>query len=58
MEESIRKDDPLISAYRVHGIAYTRGVPVKEVLAELMGMLFELLYGNYSCKLSEMWFFN
>ena len=39
MEASIRRDDPVISAYRVHGLAYTRGIPVKQVLAELMGTL-------------------
>jgi len=38
MEAGIRRDDPVISAYRVHGLCYTRGVPVKEILAELMGM--------------------
>ena len=39
MEKSIRRDDPVISAYRIHGLAYTRGIPVKQILAELMGML-------------------
>jgi len=38
MEASIKRDDPVISAYRVHGLCYTRGVPVKEIFAELMGM--------------------
>ncbi|XP_065906675.1 pyruvate dehydrogenase E1 component subunit alpha, mitochondrial-like [Dysidea avara] len=37
MEASIRRDDPVISAYRVHGLCYTRGLSVKEILAELMG---------------------
>ena len=39
MEKSISRDDPVISAYRIHGLAYTRGIPVKQILAELMGML-------------------
>ena len=44
MEASIRRDDPVISAYRIHGLAYTRGIPVKQVLAELMGMLLDCVY--------------
>ena len=37
MEAAISRDDPVITAYRAHGWTYTRGVPVKEVLAELTG---------------------
>ena len=44
MEASIRRDDPLITAYRSHGWTYTRGVPVREILAELMGKCSMWLY--------------
>jgi pyruvate dehydrogenase E1 component alpha subunit len=37
IEAAIRKTDPIITAYRCHGWTYTRGVPVAEILAELMG---------------------
>ena len=37
MESVITKDDPVITAYRAHSWTYTRGVPPKEVLAELTG---------------------
>lgn len=37
MEAAITKDDPVITAYRCHGWAHTRGVPVKNILAELTG---------------------
>lgn len=52
MEASIRRDDPVISAYRVHGLCYTRGLPVKEVLGELMGecvcmSVHVVLYAHY-----------
>ena len=39
IEAAIRKTDPIITAYRCHGWTYTRGVPVAEILAELMGQL-------------------
>ncbi|XP_062510198.1 pyruvate dehydrogenase E1 component subunit alpha, mitochondrial-like [Corticium candelabrum] len=39
MEAAIRPDDPVITAYRAHGWAYTRGVPVHEILAELTGRI-------------------
>jgi len=29
--------DHVITAYRAHGYTYTRGVPVKEIMAELTG---------------------
>uniref|UniRef100_A0AAY4F0L5 Pyruvate dehydrogenase E1 component subunit alpha, testis-specific form, mitochondrial n=1 Tax=Denticeps clupeoides TaxID=299321 RepID=A0AAY4F0L5_9TELE len=37
IEAGIKPDDHLITAYRAHGYTYTRGVPVKEILAELTG---------------------
>jgi len=37
MEAAITKEDPVITAYRCHGWTYTRGVPVKNILAELTG---------------------
>ncbi|CAK9294922.1 unnamed protein product [Gordionus sp. m RMFG-2023] len=37
IEGSIDRDDSVISAYRVHGWCYTRGVPGYKILAELMG---------------------
>uniref|UniRef100_A0A3Q3LQE9 Pyruvate dehydrogenase E1 component subunit alpha n=1 Tax=Mastacembelus armatus TaxID=205130 RepID=A0A3Q3LQE9_9TELE len=37
IEAAITPSDHLITAYRSHGYTYTRGVPVKEILAELTG---------------------
>ncbi|MEE6468684.1 hypothetical protein FKM82_008351 [Ascaphus truei] len=37
LEAGINLTDHLITAYRAHGYAYTRGLPVKEILAELTG---------------------
>ena len=37
MEAAITKEDPVITAYRCHGWTYTRGIPVKNILAELTG---------------------
>ena len=37
MESMLRKDDQVISAYRVHGWALVRGATVREVLSELTG---------------------
>lgn len=37
MESGIRKDDQVITAYRVHGWAFVRGSTMREVLAELTG---------------------
>ena len=39
MEAAIRPDDEIITAYRAHGWTYTRGVPIKNILAELTGAL-------------------
>ena len=46
MEAAIRPDDPVITAYRAHGWAYTRGVPVHEILAELTGRVTILSYND------------
>ncbi|XP_069368497.1 pyruvate dehydrogenase E1 subunit alpha 1b isoform X1 [Paralichthys olivaceus] len=37
IEAAIHPSDHLITAYRAHGYTYTRGVSVKEILAELTG---------------------
>lgn len=37
MDSSLTKEDQVISAYRVHGWALTRGATVREVLSELTG---------------------
>lgn len=37
IEAGINPSDHLITAYRAHGYTYTRGVAVKEILAELTG---------------------
>jgi len=37
MEAAITKEDPVITAYRCHGWTYTRGIPVKNIMAELTG---------------------
>jgi pyruvate dehydrogenase E1 component alpha subunit len=37
VEAAIRKDDPVITAYRDHGQALVRGIPPGEVMAELYG---------------------
>lgn len=37
IEAAINLTDHLITAYRAHGYTYTRGVSVKEILAELTG---------------------
>ncbi|XP_043928208.1 pyruvate dehydrogenase E1 component subunit alpha, mitochondrial-like [Protopterus annectens] len=37
IEAALIPEDHLITAYRVHGYSFTRGVPVKNVLAELTG---------------------
>uniref|UniRef100_A0A4W6G298 Pyruvate dehydrogenase E1 component subunit alpha, testis-specific form, mitochondrial n=1 Tax=Lates calcarifer TaxID=8187 RepID=A0A4W6G298_LATCA len=37
LSPSINPSDHLITAYRAHGYTYTRGVAVKEILAELTG---------------------
>ncbi len=37
MEAAITKDDAIITAYRCHGFAYTRGASAAAIIAELMG---------------------
>ncbi|XP_034153700.2 pyruvate dehydrogenase E1 subunit alpha 1b [Pangasianodon hypophthalmus] len=37
IEAAINSTDHLITAYRAHAFTYTRGVPVREILAELTG---------------------
>lgn len=37
IEAAITPSDHLITAYRAHGYTFTRGVPIKEILAELTG---------------------
>ncbi|XP_033964692.1 pyruvate dehydrogenase E1 subunit alpha 1b isoform X1 [Pseudochaenichthys georgianus] len=37
IESGINPSDHLITAYRAHGYTYTRGIAVKEILAELTG---------------------
>ncbi|KAG1656009.1 putative pyruvate dehydrogenase E1 component subunit alpha, mitochondrial [Nymphon striatum] len=37
MEAAIKKDDAVITAYRAHGWAYIRGIPIDKVLSELTG---------------------
>lgn len=42
IEAAITPGDHLITAYRAHGYTFTRGVPVKAILAELTG---EVVWG-------------
>ena len=37
MESGIRRNDSVITAYRAHGWSYTRGIPVRNIIAELCG---------------------
>lgn len=39
MEAGINPTDHLITAYRAHGFTFTRGLSVREILAELTGLL-------------------
>lgn len=39
IEAAIRKEDYVITGYREHGNAYFRGIPMKAILAELMGRI-------------------
>lgn len=38
IEAAIKPTDHVITAYRAHGFTFTRGVPVREILAELTGL--------------------
>ena len=44
MEAAMTKDDPVITAYRCHGWTHTRGVPIKNILAELTGIMVMILH--------------
>jgi len=37
IESALSSEDSIITAYRCHGFVYTRGEPVKTILAELLG---------------------
>ncbi len=37
MEAAMTRDDAIITAYRCHGFAYTRGASATAIIAELMG---------------------
>ena len=37
MEAALTMDDHLITAYRCHGYAYTRGATPEQIMAELFG---------------------
>lgn len=37
MRAGMQDHDDIISAYRIHGLAYTMGVTVKQILGELCG---------------------
>ena len=37
IEAAITKKDPVITAYRCHGWAFTRGISIKAIMAEMMG---------------------
>ncbi len=39
IEAAIRKEDYLITGYREHGNAYLRGIPMRQIMAELMGKI-------------------
>ena len=47
IEAGINLSDHLITAYRAHGYTYTRGVPVKEIMAELTGEMNNLVVGSH-----------
>lgn len=54
LEAAINRTDHLITAYRAHGFTYTRGIPVREILAELTGLSSKMKckYGKdeYHCR--------
>lgn len=55
IEAGITPTDHLITAYRSHGYTYTRGVSVKEIMAELTGedFLHKTALKQKSSSLSE-----
>lgn len=46
IEEATEPSDSIITAYRCHGFAYTRGASVREILGELMGKRSGVSYGK------------
>lgn len=46
IESAITREDSIITAYRDHGFAYTRGVSVQSIYAELMGKVTGCSKGN------------
>ena len=37
MQRALEYEDPLISAYRIHALAYSRGITLHQIFAEMMG---------------------
>ena len=37
IEAVVNGNDSVITAYRCHGWAFTRGIPIKAIMAEMMG---------------------
>lgn len=53
LEAGINPTDHLITAYRAHGFTFTRGLSVREILAELTGLLFIFRRGKlvkFKCR--------
>lgn len=48
LEAGINPTDHLITAYRAHGFTFTRGLSVREILAELTGLLLIFQKGEIS----------
>lgn len=50
IEAAINPTDHLITAYRAHAFTYTRGVSLKEILAELTGASRLKLHHRYNTR--------
>ena len=37
VQSGLNNNDPIISGYRIHCFAYLRGIPVREIIAEMLG---------------------